>query len=200
MARKGAFTGVPDYSSSILKQIAQAYSTSVTTPAKTTGTAASTTPSGQYLKNVASGKITYDQALKNYVKSSQLYNQMPETGSAPLSKAVNAKVEDISKKLSRLQRGANFEANFFALGGSQYTKGTNGYGDTGAGWTDKKVQEYWNSVGKPEVGQNIVNQRRGYDQYGNDLPGWKGNPLAVNSTMLAAPATKKPTAKLKKKP
>jgi hypothetical protein len=186
--RKGRFgeQAPTDYAGNVLKQINE-MSGSTTPPAATVAT---TARANTLVNRAASGSVTYSQALANYKKLYGLLQKMPETTNA-VGKNVANKVRNISGKISNLQRGNNLQNEFFSLGGSEYTKGTGKYGDTGAGWTNAKVKQYWESAGKPEIGQEIINQRRGYDQYGNDLPGWTGDKSVFTTPVKSKKKKKK---------
>lgn len=113
---------------------------------------------------VLSGRLSYDQSRINMIKYLRAINKMPlatETG-----KSYNKKLAAAQKALAKFgPNPSRIEQNFYALGG-KLSDDQGGYG-----WSANQVLNYWRDAGMEEKGREIVAKIRGYDQYGNDLPG-----------------------------
>jgi hypothetical protein len=95
---------------------------------------------------------------------------MRAVNKAPLATTTGKKYDRqlAASKKALAEFGPNasqIETNFYALGG-KLSDAEGGYG-----WSPKQVLDYWRSAGMEDKGKEIVAKIRGYDQYGNDLPG-----------------------------
>jgi len=199
MARKGRFgeQAPTDYAGNVLKQINQMNTTGDTAaePGTTDGTTPKTrTPrtrpapltAEQIAKDpVLSGKISYDQARINFLKLQNALNLLP-LAKANESAKYKAKATQMVRrsaaamaKLTPDQRNA--ETSFFALGGK--LTGTGKSEGANYGWDESKIASYWANAGMPEKGMEIIAKLRGYDQYGNDIPGGIDTSKNINYTL-----------------
>lgn len=111
---------------------------------------------------VLSGKLSFDQARINALKSIQIGNL------APLYSTTGKKYTRQLKEMNKLRAKlgidpAAAERQFFAMGGR--------YNDTkqggGYGWSENQILDYWRSAGMEDKGYEILSKIRGYDQFGN---------------------------------
>jgi hypothetical protein len=123
---------------------------------------------------VLSGKLSFDQARINALKSIQITNLAPDASTYGTNK-YKKQLMQMNKLQSEL--GINpgeAERQFFAMGGR--------YNDTkqggGYGWSEKAILDYWRSAGMEDKGFEILSKIRGYDQFGN--PTAADPNLAVN--------------------
>jgi hypothetical protein len=125
---------------------------------------------------VLSGKLSFDQAKINALKSIRITNLAPDANTAGTKKYRRQLME-----MNKLQSGLGInpgeaERQFFAMGGR--------YNDTrqggGAGWSENQILDYWRSAGMEDKGLEIVSRIRGYDNTGADLPGGADPGLAID--------------------
>jgi len=180
MARRGRFgagSSGGNIAGSVIKNILQMQGTGETAaaPGTTDGTARKprTQPVPLTAEQIAadpvlSGKLSYDQARINYIRYTQALNKMPlatETGAS-----YSRKLAAAQKALAKL--GGNpqeVERQFVNLGGT--LTGTGNAEGSNFGGNAQAIMAYWRNAGMEEKGREIVSRLRGYDQYGNDLPG-----------------------------
>lgn len=125
---------------------------------------------------VLSGKLSFDQARINALKSIRITNLAPDANTAG-TKKYRRQLMQMNKLQSELGiNPADAERQFFAMGGR--------YNDTkqggGAGWSANQILDYWRSAGMEDKGLEIVSRIRGYDNTGTDLPGGADPNLAIN--------------------
>ena len=182
MARKGRFgeQAPTDYAGNVLKQINQMNTTGDT--AAEPGTTDGTTPKTRTPRTrpapltaeqiaadpVLSGKLSYDQARINYIRYTQALNKMPlaTTTGKKYAKQLAASRKALAKLGGNAQEA---ERQFANLGGT--LTGTGNAEGSNFGGNAQAIMAYWRNAGMEEKGQEIVSKLRGYDQYGNDLPG-----------------------------
>lgn len=128
---------------------------------------------------VLSGKMSYDQARINFIKYQRALNKMPlatQTG-----KKYTKQLDAARKALSKLGGNAQeAERQFFALGGKLTGVGKTQGSD--AGWSAQSILNYWRDAGMEEKGYDIVAKLRGYDRFGNDIPGGIDTSKNINYT------------------
>ena len=195
MARRGLFgTGGSNnnVAGNVIKNILQMQDTGETsaTPGTTDGTVPKTRtprtrPTPLTAEQIAadpllSGKVSYDQARINYIKYQNALNKMPLATTT--GKKYTKQLAASQKALSKLGPDAkSYEQQFFALGGK--LAGTGNAEGSNYGWQESKIASYWANAGMPEKGMEIIAKLRGYDQYGNDIPGGIDTSKNINYTL-----------------
>jgi hypothetical protein len=174
MARRGLFgtnATSGNVAGSVIKNILQMQGTGETAaePGTTDGTKTNTPrvplTAEQISKSaVLSGRLSYDQSRVNMIKYMRAVNKMPSATTT--GKKYDKQLARAQKAIDKFGPNASqIEQNFYALGG-KLNDDQGGYG-----MSAKKILDYWRSAGMEEKGREIVSKLRGYDQYGNDIPG-----------------------------
>lgn len=189
MARRGLFGTTASSGSvagSVIKNILQMQGTSAQeTPAPETKAPTTRKPSipltaEQIAKDpVFSGSLSYDQARVNYIKYQNALNKMPEAKAGPNYRKKLAASQKALAKLGGNPQEA--ERQFFALGGKLTGVGKTKGSDYG--WSAKQILSHWTAAGMEDKGREIVAKLRGYDQYGNDVPGGIDTSKNINYTL-----------------
>lgn len=137
-------------------------STVTETPAQTPATKATSFTQEQIAASpVLSGSLSPEQAKVQALRTQQLIEKMPA------GEWTNKQASKLQSQFSELPfKASQAESNFFAAGG-QYVSDT---GETGYGWSNKKIIDYYKAAGMEDKGYEIVSQRTGYDRYGNPVP------------------------------